>query len=141
MIHGNRESTANKKKSVYKASHIVVIFRTFSIPSIFRNLVYSKVQWYLDQTYCIVFGRYFLAIIIFPGCSFLDYFNTWQNFKCTYVSIRATHLVHLFQAYLDISKYYSSAYSPTFRTLFIPDIFRVLVYSYYKAYSESIVYS
>ena len=43
------------------------IFRTFSIPGIFRNLVYSKVPWYLDpcQTYCSVFGRYFLPIIIF----------------------------------------------------------------------------
>ena len=56
------------------------IFRTFSIPSIFRNLVYSKVQWYLDQTYCSVFGRYFLAIIIFPGCSFLDYFQYLAKF-------------------------------------------------------------
>ena len=43
------------------------IFRTFSIPGIFRNLVYSKIRRYLDpcQTYCSVFGRYFLAIIIF----------------------------------------------------------------------------
>ena len=134
---GHSQATIKHYLRVYSR-----IFRPFSIPGIFRNLVYSKVPWYLDpcQTYCSVFGRYFLPIIIFLflNAPSKTIFNKGLYFD---LSIRATQLVHLFQAYLDISKHYSRTYSRIFRILFTPDKFRILVYSYHKAYSDSNVYS
>ena len=134
---GHSQATIKHYLRVYSR-----IFRPFSIPGIFRNPVYSKVPWYLDpcQTYCSVFGRYFLPIIIFLflNAPSKTIFNKGLYFD---LSIRATQLVHLFQAYLDISKHYSRTYSRIFRILFTPDKFRILVYSYHKAYSDSNVYS
>ena len=134
---GHSQATIKHYLRVYSR-----IFRPFSIPGIFRNLVYSKVPWYLDpcQTYCSVFGRYFLPIIIFLflNAPSKTIFNKGLYFD---LSIRATQLVHLFQVYLDISKHYSRTYLRIFRILFTPDKFRILVYSYHKAYSDSNVYS
>ena len=104
---GHSQATIKHYLRVYSR-----IFRPFSIPGIFRNLVYSKVPWYLDpcQTYCSVFGRYFLPIIIFLflNAPSKTIFNKGLYFD---LSIRATQLVHLFQAYLDISKHYSRIYA------------------------------
>ena len=134
---GHSQATIKHYLRVYSR-----IFRPFSIPGIFRNPVYSKVPWYLDpcQTYCSVFGKQFLPIIIFLflNAPSKTIFNKGLYFD---LSIRATQLVHLFQVYLDISKHYSRTYSRIFRILFTPDKFRILVYSYHKAYSDSKVYS
>ena len=114
----------------------------FIIRGIFKTLKYSKVQRYLHfcQTFHNVFRKSFQAItnLIFAECSLQ---------KEPFASVFKIGVLKNFPIFTGkhlrwISAYsYSSAYSCTFRTLFIPDIFRILAYSYYKAYSESIVYS
>ena len=140
-VSGHSQTIIKHYLRVY--SHI---FRNFSIPGIFRNLVYSKVRRYLDpcQTYCSVFVEdsfscnYYYFFLNAPSRTI---FNTCHDLKCADLSIRATWLAHLFQAYLDISRHYSRTCSRIFRILFISDIFRTLVYSYQKAYSDSKAYS
>ena len=100
------------------------IFRTFSIPGIFRTLTYSKARRYLDlcQTYCSAFRKQFQAIIIFAGRSFIS--DAWQDSKCLCASISANQLAQLFQFLLQacsgIFKHYSRAYPCIFKILCIP---------------------
>ena len=110
---------------------------------VMKYIIQILVRRYLDpsQTYCSVFGRQFLPMIFFLNAPSKTIFNACHDLKFADLSIRAAQLVHLFQAYLDISKHYSRTYSRIFRILFIPDILRILVYSYHKAYSDSKVYS
>ena len=104
------------------------IFKTFSISFILD----------LCHTFCSAFGKV-QAITIFTGGSFV--IDVWQDSKYTYVSISATQLEQLFQVPLKacsgIFKHYSRAYSRIFRTLYIIRIFKILTYSYHKAYSNS----
>ena len=65
----------------YKPWHIrnTGIFITCGI---FRTLEHSKVRPYLDpcQTHCSIFRKFFQFMIVFAGCSFLDYVRCLAGF-------------------------------------------------------------
>ena len=147
-IHGACSNTNLTSGSLYYEPWRIRNPGIFIIRGIFTTLEYSKVRRYLHscQIFCDVFRKQFQAIISFllnaPSQTILD---VRQGSKYAYVSISATQPAQLFQVLLqvcsDIFKHYSRAYSRIFRTFCILGIFKILVYSCHKAYSDSTVHS
>ena len=147
-IHGACSNTNLTSGSLYYEPWRIRNPGIFIIHGIFTTLEYSKVRRYLhsSQIFCDVFRKQFQAIISFLlNASSQTILDVRQGSKYAYVSISATQPAQLFQVLLqvcsDIFKHYSRAYSRIFRTFCILGIFKILVHSCHKAYSDSMVHS